>query len=133
MAQGPYDHPSYLTRQVLMLPRVVAGSAGTNVAGMFSFPYAIRARQLQAVVGTVGTVTTAGANLVYVSGTTTTTAGSVIWGTATANSVASGADMNATIPANSLMYIQNAGTDTLSVANLLLHYHIDQAGTWVGS
>lgn len=132
MAQGPYDHPSYITRQMLMLPRQVAGSAGTNATGWFSFPYAIRAHQLQAIVGTVGTVTTAGANLVYVSGTTTTTAGSVIYGTSTVNSVASSTDMNATIPANALCYIQNAGTDTLAVANLLLHYNIDPAGTWVG-
>lgn len=133
MPAGPYDHPSYIVRQTMFLPRTVAGNAGTNVAGMFSFPYAIRARQLQAIVGTVGTNTTAGANLVYISGTTTTTAGTLLTGTNTANTVVTSSDMNATIPAASLIYIQNAGTDALQVNNLLLSYHLDPAGTWTGA
>ena len=133
MAQGNYDHPSYLTRQMFQIGRTVAGAAGTNATLFFSFPFQFRARQLVAVVGTVGTNSTAGSNLVYVSGTTTTTAGSVLTGTSTAGSVVVGTDMNATIPANSLCYIQNAGTDALQVNSLALHWHIDPAGTWVGA
>jgi hypothetical protein len=114
------------------IPGLTAGNGGTSVAAQFSFPYAIRARQLQAIVGTVGTNSTAGSNLCFVSGTTTTTAGSLLTGTATAGSVLSSTDMNAAIPANALCYIQNAGTDALAVNRLFLHYHMDPSGTWVG-
>lgn len=132
MAQGNYDHPSYLTRQMFNIGRTVAGSAGTTAGIFFSFPFAIRARQLQAVVGTAGTATGAAVSLVHVSGTTTTTDGTLTLSTNTANSVLTSTDFNATIPANSLCYLLNAA-DTVVVANVGLHYHIDPTtGTWTG-
>ncbi len=131
MAQGPYDHPTYLVRQFFPIGRTTAGNAGTNVALQFSFPWAIRAKQLCAVVGTVGTDAASGYQLVYVDGTTTTTAGSLVLGTATANQRGTSSDLNATIPAGALCYIKNGGTDALAVASLGLVYHMDQSASWV--
>lgn len=132
MAQGPYDHPSYLTRQMLNIGRTVAGSAGTSPLIWFAFPNAVRARTLTAVVGTAGTATTATLTLQNVSGTTTTSIGVLTLSTATVNQVVTSSDLNTTLAAGSLNYLLN-GADTVAVANVFLQYHIDPTtGTWTG-
>jgi hypothetical protein len=131
MPGGPYDHPSFLVPQFFNVGRTTAGNAGTNVALQFSFPYAIRPRQLTALVGTVGTDTLSGYQLVSVSGTTTTTQGSLTTGTSTAASVGTSTLMAGTIPAGALCYIKNGGTDALAVASVGLVYTLDPGATWL--
>jgi hypothetical protein len=129
MAQGNYDHPSYLTRQMEVLGKTTAGASGTSLP--FSFPVDIRARQLSVVVATAGTTAGAKVNLISLNGTTTTTVGSVATSTSTANTVLTSTDMNTIVTAGSLMYLTN-GTDATSVAYASLHFHVDPSGTWVG-
>jgi hypothetical protein len=129
MAQGPYNDPAFTVRQQYPIGRTTAGGAGTNAALFFSFPYAIRAQQLGAVVGTAGTATTATISLVHISGTTTTTDGAITLSTSSANSIVAGTAMNALIPAGSLCYLLN-GADTVAVAGVNLSYNIDPQATY---
>jgi hypothetical protein len=129
MAQGPYNDPAFTVRQTYNFGRTAAGGAGTNALLFQSFPYAIRAQQLSAVVGTAGTATTATISLVHISGTTTTTDGAITLSTSSANTIVAGTALNALIPAGALCYLLN-GADTVAVANVMLTYNIDPQATY---
>lgn len=146
MAQGNYDHPSYLTRQHAEFGPVTAGAAGTSCHA--AYPSTLRFR---GVVGTVITAGTIGTNvqaiiqatgtgiLVYGSTAITTSTGVTVLGTVsfgtagnTIGAVATIADINAAVPANSAISIKN-GTDATAVTTVTMEYYLDPSATWTGA
>lgn len=66
MAQGPLDHPSYLTRQSLIFGKTTAGANTVQFAtNGIVFPYDVRIRNAVGVVGIAGTSTSPGSALVF--------------------------------------------------------------------
>jgi len=66
MAQGPLDHPSYLTRQSLVFGKTTAGANTIQFATAgIMFPYDVRVRNAVAAVGIAGTSTAPGAAVVF--------------------------------------------------------------------
>src|SRR4051812_49406165 len=112
MAQGAYDHPSYLTRQHLLLGKTAAGAGGTSI--LATFPYAIRLRTMNAGVFTGGTVVgtgvgAAGVAVSLLNGT------AIVGGTVSLSTNAKGvfgttSDLNYTVPAGGTLAVVN-GTD----------------------
>lgn len=74
MAQGPLDHPSYLTRQTILLGKTTAGAStiqytGTH-GGSLVFPFDIRVRNVVASVDVTGTASAVNSGLIlYAPGT----------------------------------------------------------------
>lgn len=143
MAQGPYDHASYLTRQRLGLGNFTAGSGG--LGRPMGLPWAIRAHIPGLAVQTAGTTSVNAMQLIVIgtyttttSGTSTTTTGtntlqSVTIGTGAANSVTTGSDCNVTINAGSVVYLKN-NTDATAVYEGWLEFTLDPTiGTWTGT
>lgn len=149
MAQGNYDHPSYLTRQQIALPKTTAGAGGTSF-GVSLGNSSMRLRAASGVVitaGTVGTGNAASNSIILAQGTgilqytstgvTTSTGvvtlgtcnygtgGNTIWVTSTS------ADMNATIPAGGQVFVKG-GTDATMVAQVTLETYLDPQATWTG-
>jgi hypothetical protein len=71
MAQGPLDHPSYLTRQAEIFGKTTAGANTIQFASNgLVFPYDVRIRNIVAVVGVAGTSASPGsAVIMYCPGT----------------------------------------------------------------
>lgn len=134
MAQGQYDHPSYLTRQQIYLGRTTAGAAGTSV--FFASPSAIRIRAFNANIFTAGTVVgtgvgAAGVAVALYNGT------AIVGGTISLSTNAKGVtgtsgDLNYTLPAGGTLSVVN-GTDATFVADVRMEAYIDPAGSWTGS
>lgn len=128
MAQGNYDHPSYIARQMDNLGVTTAGANGTSI--MATYPMDMNVRRMSALVVTAGT--TAGAFLypMIFTGTTTTTLGTITLTTNTANSVIQLADVNTLIPTGSLFGFKN-GTDATGKAIMTVEIHGNPlTGTW---
>lgn len=145
MASGSYDHPSYLTRQMLVMGLNTAGANGTS--GGMTFPYNMRVRTMAALVKTagtsattgnqvilfaVGTVVTGFAGTALSTSTGTTTIGSLALNTSTAGVTATSTDMNTMIQAGTPIYLKN-GTDATGVFNVNVETYIDPSATWTGS
>ena len=147
MAQGNYDHPSYITTQFMNLGVTTAGASGTS--GGWGFSSDLRVRKFTADVRTAGTSATSGnsAILIYIgtsvsgynlqpvvltTNTTTATLGTLALGSSTANTVATSTDMNARLVAGGLLQLKN-GTDATGVAAITLEYHLDPGATWTGN
>lgn len=101
---GRYDHPSYLTRQVLTFGKTTAGAntvqyGGTAGAGIV-FPFDVRIRNMVGSVQVAGTSASPGAALiVYCAGTTYQFPGTQIvnnYGTASALSTATATNTTTT-------------------------------------
>lgn len=144
MGQGNYDHPSYLTRQQIPLTNVSAGAAGTSAARTFNS--AMRLRQAVAVTVTAGTIGTNVQAIIQATGTgilqfgtavTTSTGvvalGTCAYGTAgnTALVTSTSGDMNALLPAGSIVTVKN-GADATAVCAVTLEAYLDPAATWTG-
>lgn len=144
MAQGPIDHPSYLTRQSIRLGSTTAGANGTSL--LTTFPNITRVRNVaatvqtagtsatsgnQVIIGVVGTCTQWGTTGVSTVGTATTTLGTVVLGTSAANSTGTSGDLNVTLASGAVLYCKN-GTDATGVATVVIEQHVDPVGTWVG-
>lgn len=125
MAQGNYDHPSYITRQLVPLGNTTAGANGTSCRT--SFPIAMRIRNASVTVVTAGTSATTGNKVDIYNGTSSI--GSVTLGTNTAGYVGTSGDLNSTLAVGTVLACKN-GTDATGVANVMLEMHIDQSGTW---
>ena len=128
MAQGNYDHPSYITRQMDNLGATTAGANGTSLITVY--PMDERIRRISAVVLTAGA--TAGTYLypMILTGTTTTTLGTMTMGTSTANTVVQLADVNTLLPTSSLLFVKN-GTDATGKSSVTVELHGDPTtGTW---
>ena len=149
MGQGSYDHPSYLTRQVISLTNT-AGASGTS--GWKSFVSDMRFRKASVTVRTAGTSSGAGAAALllvigtYVTGfstggigtalTTTTgtnTVGTlaVALGSSAAGFVGTSSDLNFRLMAGSALALKN-GTDATSVYDVSLEAYLDPEATWTG-
>lgn len=142
--QGNYDHPSYLTRQVIDLDVSLAGNAGTS--GAQSFISDMRVRKAAVLVRVAGTSSGAGnsASLIYIgtsiqgyggtattTTTTTATLGTVALGSSTANSVVNFADMDARLFAGGVLAQKN-GTDATGTYKISIESYLDPAATWTG-
>jgi hypothetical protein len=146
--QGNYDHPSYLTRQVIDLDVSTAGASGTS--GAVSFISDMRLRKASVTIRTAGTSSGTGAlaSLIYIgtsyqgygtlggtntlsTNTTTATLGSIALGSSTANTVVTFADMDARLVAGGVLAQKN-GTDATSVYKMTLEMYLDPAATWTG-
>lgn len=146
MAQGNYDHPSYLTRQQIMLDAVTAGASGTSVG--CNFVANMRVRNAVGVVLTAGTIGTnvlsvVQANgtgiLVYTSTGVSTSTGVVALGTVSygtgGNTVfvtGTTGDMNAMLPSGSIVTIKN-GADATAVTKTTIEAYLDPSATWTGA
>jgi hypothetical protein len=130
MAQGNYDHPSYVARQMDNLGPVTAGANGTSLVG--GYPMDMRLRRMSATVVTAGTSAGAG-NAIYpmiLTGTVTTTLGTFTMGTLAANTVVALPDVNTLLPTGSLFFAKN-GTDATGKSILVAEMHGDPlTGTW---
>jgi hypothetical protein len=144
MAQGAYDHPSYLARQALVLAQSTAGANGTS--GGWSFISDMRIRKMSVTVRTAGTSAAGGhaCNLLVVgtcitgyntttltTNTGTTTIGTVALGSSAAYSVSTSTDMNVRVLAGSVLVTKN-GTDATGVYQATLETYIDPSGQWTG-
>ena len=146
MAQGNYDHPSYLTRQTIGLGVSTAGANGTS--GGRAFISDMRIRNMIAVVRTAGTssgtgnsaivlcigTSITGYNLVpqvLTTNTTTATVGTIALGSQAALTTGTSGDRNTVIKAGSVLAMKN-GTDATGVYDVTLEAYIDPSGTWTG-
>lgn len=144
MGAGPYDHPSYLTRQSITLGATTAGANGTSQT--HTFPNQMRVRNVaaivrtagtsattgnQVIVGVVGTCTQIGTNGTNTIGTATTTLGTIALGTSTALSTGTSGDLNTVLNAGAVLYLKN-GTDATGVADVVGELHVDPSAVWVG-
>jgi hypothetical protein len=149
MAQGNYDHPSYLTRQAIGITSA-AGANGTS--GYKSFISDMRIRKGAWTVRTVGTSSGAGAEAMllvigtYVSGfgtgggfgtnlttsTGTNTVGTIgTLGSSVVGIAGTSTDFNIRLTAGSVMAIKQ-GTDASSVVDVTFEMYIDSEGQWTG-
>lgn len=148
MAQGNYDHPSYLTRQQIGLGVSTAGANGSS-GGKF-FVSDMRFRKLACTVKVAGTSSGAGnsANIMvvgtYMTGfstgligtalTTTTgtnTVATFALGSATALSTFTSTDLDIRLVAGSLMFYKN-GTDNTGTFDVTAEAYLDPGATWTG-
>lgn len=161
--QGPIDHPSYLTRQILLLTGKSTAGANTVQTGVggICLPYDVRIRNAVANVSVAGTSSGAGNQAVlYIVGTsvafpnssltygsltatgtvtavttttTTATIGTVVLGSSTAGSAAVSGDMNVRLPAGQALLVKN-GTDATGTYSLSIEFHLDPATAgWTGT
>lgn len=123
-----YDHPSYLTRQVVGL-KGNAGASGTS--GYRSFPYAMKLRTIQATVQVAGTSTTLGNVAKIYSGTTPLTTFTL--GSSSAATTITSADLNVVIPQGTVMSVVT-GTDATGLADFTMEMYLDPGtpATWSG-
>ena len=129
MGAGPYDHPSYLTRQMIPLGKSVAGANGTSCYK--AFPTAnMRIRNVAAVVVTAGTSATSGNKCILLNGTTSI--GEIVLGTSAAGVIGTSGDINATITAGTTLSCKN-GTDATGVYDVVAEMYIDPASGWTGT
>lgn len=144
--QGNYDHPSYLTRQMIALDVSTAGANGTSAT--ISFPVNMRLRTVASTVRVAGTSATSGnqAQLLYIgtsvqgynlspvvltTSTTTATLGVANNGTSTAVSVNTSSDLNALLIAGGVLAVKN-GTDATGTCKCVLEMYLDPSATWTG-
>lgn len=145
-ASGSYDHPSYLTRQIIKLVST-AGAAG--IADNIAFVSDMRLRKASSIVRTAGTTTGAASNLqlivigTYLTGYGTTTPFTLTTnvgtntittftlGTSVANTVTTSTDMNLTLLAGAILAVKN-GTDATSVAAAAVEAYVNPGSTWTG-
>ena len=143
MAQGNYDHPSYLTRQQIALAST-AGNAGTS--GYTSFVSDMRIRKAVTTVRAAGTSSGTGnqVQLIYIgtslsgyatatltTNTTTATLGSATLGSSAIGTVVTFADMDARLVAGGVLALKN-GTDATGVAEVRCEMYLDPGATWTG-
>jgi hypothetical protein len=144
MAQGPYDHPSYLTRQKLSLGASTAGANG--LSGGASWPWDMRLRVPYATVRVPGTSSTTGHQVIILAVGTTITAGGTSTvtstGTTTLQAIAlntlaaytngTGSDLNTTLKAGGTLVMKN-GTDATGTYDAYIEGYLDPSATWTGS
>jgi hypothetical protein len=147
-SQGNYDHPSYLTRQQLLLGASTAGANGTS--GGKAFLSDMRIRKASAMVRVAGT-SAAGGNAcillcigTYMSGfstgligtalttnTGTNTLATIALGSSAAFATATSTDINVRIQAGSVLVFKN-GTDATGTYDVTMESYLDPGATWTG-
>lgn len=123
MAQGAYDHPSYLTRQLLPLGVTIAG-VGTTMRRVF--PATMRIRNIAAVAQVAGT----GASWPITVQAGTASIGALALGSAApVGATATSGDLNFVLPALTALNF-NVGTEATGVAAITVEAHLDPSATW---
>lgn len=133
MAQGNYDHPSYLTRQQLFLGATTAAAGGTSCR--ISFLSAMRIRNVSAVVQVAGTQSAGEFYKIQassVSGTATSSLGVMTSGTSAVGTIMTSGDLNVTLGTGTILSIVGP-TSAAGVANVTVEAYLDPAATWTGS
>lgn len=126
MAQGNYDHPMYVKRDLIRIPNV-GGAATTAYGKTVPVNRPGRVRKWNAIVITAGTATTHAVNL-YVG---TTSIGSISLGTSAANTIVEGSDVNTTVPESSLGWIEvRSGADAAGIAGVTIEYELTPDADW---
>jgi hypothetical protein len=148
MGSGPYDDPSYLTRQAISLTNA-AGANGTS--GYKSFISDMRFRKASVTVRTAGTSSGAGNQAILLAigtyltgystgaigtGLTTTTGTNTVGVISTLGSSAAGAvttstDFNFTLLAGGVIALKN-GTDATGVYDVTLEGYLNPLASWTG-
>jgi hypothetical protein len=123
MAQGNYDHPSYLTRQMVQLGRTTAGATGTSAYFGAVSNFVVRKVALTVqIAGTAATTST------VLSGTTSI--GTIaITSAAVAGTVFTSADLNTLVTAGNALSIKN-GADATHVVQAVAEAYLDVQATW---
>lgn len=130
MPSGKYDHPSFLTRQVIPMLSA-AGANGTS--NSFTLPWDINVHQMRATVVTAGTSATTGHQVFLLSGTTSVTNSSIALNTMTAGQSGTTGDLATKITAGTIISLKN-GTDATGVARVMLEYNLSpDTATWLGN
>lgn len=129
MAQGNYDHPTYITRQMVLLGNIVATSLGTFAKG--AYPMDIMFRGFELLV--VGAGPAAAAMTAYMlNGTTTTSLATVSIGTATALTPLRSNDPNTLVPQGAAVFYKCGTDSTGTYAVTQMHHGSPSTGTWSG-
>lgn len=128
MAQDNYNHPSYLTRQAWDYGPTTAGASGTSLR--IAYPWQVRFRKAVGIVQVAGTIGTNVSSIIY-SGTTAL--GTITYGTGgnTIGALGTSADMNATIPINTIVSVVN-GLDATATTTINIEAYLDPQATWTG-
>jgi len=129
MAQGNYDHPTYLTRQILQFQGLAAGAAGTS--GHQALPLNMRLRAAQVTIRTAGTVGT-NVQAILFAGTLALGTGSFGTGGQTIGQQVAIADMNATVTSGTVLSVKN-GADATAITAVAVEAYVDPAATWTGA
>lgn len=130
MASGPYNHPTFLTRQCFLLT-TTAGANGTSQT--FSLPWDINVHQMRATVVTAGTSAGSGHQVFLLSGTTSVTSSSIALNTMTAGQTGTTGDLATKITAGTLISLKN-GTDATGVARVAIEWNqAPDTATWLGN
>ena len=130
MAQGPIDHPSYMTRQMTAPFTTAAGANGTGTPG-WVFPWDINIHQVVAVVKTAGT--TANNAVFLLTGTSSVVASGITLGTSTAQSFGSSGNVAVKVTAGTPIYVKNSA-DAIGVNFVSFEYNMaPDTGTWLGN
>jgi hypothetical protein len=129
LAQGNYDHPSYLTRQQIVAPKVAAGANTTSTLLPAPPVSNMRVRAIS-----LSAVTTASLSSTYKFYNGTSSVGQIIVSTATAGQVLVTTDLNTTIVAGvggtALAVV--SGGDTASSWLAVVEAYLDPQATWTG-
>lgn len=130
MAQGQYDHPSYLTRQQHYL-LAEAGASGTGCHRAFNS--AMRLRQAQAVTSIAGTIGTNVAAILFGNGTAIP-GGTMSFGTGGNNTstIVTSTDLNYTLGSGLVLSVKN-GLDATAEVGITIEMYVDPAASWTGS
>src|SRR5579859_1868974 len=130
MAQGPVDHATYLTRQMVAPFTTTAGANGTGTPG-WCFPWDVNIHQVVAVVKTAGTTSV---NAVFLLAGTSTIAGSTVTqGTSTAQSVGTSGNAAVKVTAGTPVYVKNSA-DAIGVNVVSFEWNMaPDTGTWLGN
>lgn len=143
-SQGNYDHPSYVTRQAILLDVTTAGANGTSAT--VSFVSDMRLRKALGTVRVAGTSSGAGNQVLVIyigtsvqgytgtaltTTTTTATLGAIVLGSSAAGVVGTSTDMDAKLMAGGILALKN-GTDATGTAKVMLEMNLDPSATWTG-
>jgi hypothetical protein len=130
MAQGPIDHPTYLTRQMVSPFTTAAGANGTGTPG-WCFPWDVNIHQVVAVVKTAGTTSV---NAVFLlAGTSTIASSTVTLGTSAAAVVGTSGNAAQKVTAGTPIYTKNS-TDAVGVNFVSFEWNMaPDTGTWTGN
>lgn len=127
MAQGNYDHPAYVTRQVLNMGLNTAGAAGTS--GSLVLPWDVNVHNLGYTVAVAGTATNH--TVALLNGTATMHTFAV--GTGVALVTGTSGDKATKVTAGTKLALKT-GPDATGTVNMTVEYNIaPDTGTWLGT
>ena len=143
MSQGPIDHPSYITRQQIVLGSAITGASKTTP--LFTSPASnVRIRAATALVQVAGTGASSVALVAIGTGNTFTSTSSATFtttstiGTATLSTSAAGTVVTISTDANLTLnkggYLAAiTGTDATQQVQVQIESYVDPLSSWTGN